>query len=245
MELSVIIPAYNEADYIFQSLEQLAPHLDSIAKNSWEFVIIDNGSVDNSRQVIHRIQKLWPKTKFIELDRPDFGSALKAGLEAAEGNFSYIINVDAWDPIFLKSAWEVREAHDFILGSKRLQPELSEIHPLRKILSWGLNTILQNFLGFEGSDTHGQKLVRMPAVRPIIQQVVLRRGQFDTELTLRAQRTGLRTAEFPIRLKELRPPRNKMIKKITQNIADIWRLKKILKHQSFCSKVNHKRYYSE
>lgn len=245
MELSVIIPAYNEADFIFQSLEQLAPHLDSIAKNSWEFVIVDNGSVDNSRQVIHKIQKMWPQTKLIELKEPDFGSALKAGLEAARGNFSYIINVDAWDPIFLIRAWEVREAHDFILGSKRLQPELSEIHPLRKILSWGLNTILQNFLGFDGTDTHGQKLVRMPVVRPLLQQVVLRRGQFDTELTLRVQRAGLRTAEFPIRLKELRPPRNKMMKKITQNFVDICRLKKILKDQKFYSKVNHKRYYSE
>ena len=57
----------------------------------------------------------------------------------------------------------------------------------------------------------------------------MRRGQFDTEMTLRAMRSGLWLAEVPVPLTELRPPRNLMLTKIYRNLIDIMRLRSVIK----------------
>jgi hypothetical protein len=76
--------------------------------------------------------------------------------------------------------------------------------------------------------THGQKFFKLAALRPIIGQCLLRRGQFDTELTLRAMRSGLWLAEVPVPIVEKRGPRNFMIVKICRNLVDIVRLRSVV-----------------
>ena len=51
LQLSVVIPVYNEENILMQMAEQLAPHLDEIAgQRCWQFVLVDNGSRDLSPQ---------------------------------------------------------------------------------------------------------------------------------------------------------------------------------------------------
>ena len=71
-----------------------------------------------------------------------------------------------------------------------------------------------------GADTHGPKLIKMETMRPLLEQCILTRGQFDTEFVLRALKAGLWIAEAPTRYMEHRPPRNFMIRKIIQNLID-------------------------
>lgn len=241
MDLSVIVPIYNEQEHIQNCVSSLAPVLDEIVGESkWEFIFVNNGSVDKSEAVIEEISKTIKFYQKIYSPKPNYGEALFLGLKAAKGDYSYVINVDAWDPIFLSEAWTLKESFDIIVGSKRIVKAYSEIQWYRRLLSWGLNTLLKIFLGFKGTDTHGLKLLRMKTVRPLLDKVVLRRGQFDTELTLRAQKLGLKISELPVRIKNLRAPRNLMIKKIAQNILDLARLWWILKNgnpQNFNPKI--------
>jgi glycosyltransferase involved in cell wall biosynthesis len=230
LELSVIVPAYNEVGDLWPMAEALAPHLDRIVgKQKWQFVVIDNGSTDATPQVIARIAKKWPNTISLRWPRPDYGEAMCLGLQHAQGNWAYIINVDFWDDVMVAWCWRHRGLYDLVLGSKRSDPSLNRQHAYRKFLSWGLNSILQFVFGFVGSDTHGQKFLDLPALRPILNRCVMRRGQFDTELTLRAMRAGLWLAEVPVPITSLRPPRNSMLTKIYRNLLDIRRLKKIMR----------------
>ncbi len=230
-KLSVIVPIYNEEEFLESSVVGLAPRLDEIvAPHPWEFVFVNKGCTDQSAQVIEKLCARWPSSRMIHLDRADYGEALKHGLENAAGDFAFLINVDAWDPKFLARAWPLRARHELILGSKRLNPDACELHAYRKILSWGLNLLLAKIFGFEGTDTHGQKLLNLAPLRPLIGQTTLRRGQFDTELTLRAQRLGFRTAELPISIREYRKPRNSMLRKISRNLVDVIRLHRALRH---------------
>ena len=49
IQLSVVVPIYNEQNLLLQMAEQLAPHLDEIAgRGNWQFVLVDNGSQDES-----------------------------------------------------------------------------------------------------------------------------------------------------------------------------------------------------
>jgi len=54
-------------------------------------------------------------------------------------------------------------------------------------------------------------------------------GQFDTEFVLRSQRAGLKMAELPVPIRENRKQRNWMIKKIFQNIVDLFQLARVMK----------------
>lgn len=230
IELSIIVPVFNESADLWPMAESLAPHLDRIAGvGKWQFILADNGSTDASPQITGLIKANWSTTIGLRLSKPDYGEALVQALMAAEGSWAYVINVDFWDPVFLSWCWRNRTIYDLVLGSKRADPALNHQHHYRRLLSWGLNCILQFKFGFVGSDTHGQKFLSLSALRPLISQTMLRRGQFDTELTLRTMRQGLRIAEVPVPIYELRPPRNLMLKKIYRNIHDIIRLSRVMR----------------
>ena len=231
VELSVIVPVCNEAPDLWSMAAGITPHLDRVVgARRWQFVLVDNGSVDASPEIIDRIVTAWPGSVALRLARPDYGEALAQGLAAAGGDWAYVINVDFWDEVLLRWCWRHRALYDLVLGSKRADPSLNKQHKYRQLLSWGLNCILQFAFGFVGTDTHGQKFLSLPAIRPILTECVMRRGQFDTELTLRAMRRGLWLAEVPVPITELRPPRNLMLGKIYRNLVDIVRLKRVARH---------------
>jgi glycosyltransferase involved in cell wall biosynthesis len=210
--------------------EQLAPHLNKIAgEGRWQFVLVDNGSTDRSPTICDRIIAGWPNSIKVELDRPDYGEALYQGLAHAAGPWAFIINVDFWDVPFMGWCFRTRGVYDLVMGSKRADDSLNQQDWYRRQLSWGLNTILQTVFGFVGSDTHGQKFLYLPAIRPILRQCLMRRGQFDTEFTLRASRARLWLAEVPVPIVEVRKQRNLMLQKIIRNLVDICRLKRIMR----------------
>ena len=230
LHLSIVVPIYNEQDDLMQMAEQVAPHLDEIAgKNRWQFVLVDNGSIDRSREICDEIVRHWPESVKVELQRPDYGEALYQGLMRAAGPWAFIINVDFWDVPFMRWCFHTRGSYDMVMGSKRADDVLNQQSQYRRLLSWGLNTILQTTFNFPGTDTHGQKFIYLPTLRPIFQQCVMRRGQFDTEFTLRAARAKLWIAEVPVPIIELRSARNLMLNKIARNVVDIFRLREVMR----------------
>ena len=230
IHLSVVVPIFNEEGTLKEMVERIAPHLDSIAgSHRWQFVLVDNGSTDQSSAICDQIVERWPGSIKIHLPRPDFGDALYHGLINAAGPWAFIINADFWDIPFMRWCFSTRGSYDLVMGSKRADAALNRQHRYRKLLSWGLNVVLQTVFGFVGSDTHGLKFLYLPALRPIFKACLLRRGQFDTEFTLRASRAQLWLAELPVPISESRPPRNLMVTKIVRNFIDIARLYRIMK----------------
>ena len=225
LHLSVVVPIYNEEEQLLEMASSLSPHLDEIAgPGRWQYVLVDNGSTDESPALCSDIAKRWPNSVIIRLDKPDYGEALYRGLMAASGPWAFIINVDFWDADFLRWCFSTRGSYDLVMGSKRADTALNEQSSYRRALSWGLNTVLQTLFGFVGSDTHGQKFLYLPALRPVFESCIMRRGQFDTEFTLRASRAQLWLAEVPVPIVEKRKPRNLMLTKIFRNLVDIRKL---------------------
>ena len=70
----------------------------------------------------------------------------------------------------------------------------------------------------------------------------MKRGQFDTELTLRALRKQFWIAEGPIPYVEKRKARNFMFKKIIQNIIDIYTLIKVMKSVKYEGHLKYRRF---
>ena len=230
VHLSVVVPVYNEESILAEMMAQLAPHLDEIAGAArWQFVLVDNGSTDRSSAICDGIVARWPSSVKVQLRHPNYGEALCQGLAHAKGPWAFIINVDFWDVQFMRWCFRTRGVYDLVMGSKRADMALNKQTKYRRTLSWGLNVILQAVFGFVGSDTHGLKFLYLPSMRPILLQCVMRRGQFDTEFTLRAGRARLWLAEVPVPIVEFRKARNLLLHKIARNIVDIMRLRRIMR----------------
>jgi glycosyltransferase involved in cell wall biosynthesis len=244
--LSVVVPVFNEEDALAEMAEKLAPALDAIAgPQHWQFVLVDNGSTDNSTAECNAIAARWPGSLVIRVPRPDYGDALYRGLMGATGPWAFIINVDFWDVAFMRWCFRTRGSYDIVMGSKRADAALNTQNNYRRLLSWGLNVILQTVFGFVGSDTHGLKFLYLPTLRPIFQECVMRRGQFDTEFTLRASRSRLWLAEVPVPISETRPPRNLMLTKIVRNFVDIVRLYRVMKAMPVTAATRYHRWSRE
>jgi hypothetical protein len=228
--ISVVIPLYNEERVLEENLTALATFFDSlVGGGKWLFILVDNGSTDATPAKVKAALERWPPSRAINLPAPNYGAALRAGLSGARTRWVYLIDIEQWDLPFLAWSWANRTSYDLFLASKRADPTLNFQDPYRRFLSCCLNGVLQGFLEFSGTDTHGAKLIDRPSLEPIIECCQLDRGQYDTELVLRAMRKQKRIMEVPVVYKESRPPRNWMVKKIVWNLLALRKLIRIMR----------------
>lgn len=227
---SVVIPLYNEEQILRQNLEILAACFDRVVgAGKWHFILVENGSTDATSHLADAAAKRWPPSQAIHLKESNYGIALKTGLRAAATKWVYIVDIEQWDLPFIAWSWRERASYDVLMASKRADPSISRQSYYRRLLSCGLNGLLQLFVQFTGTDTHGPKLLAREPLKPIIDACELDRGQYDTELILRAVRSGKRIVEVPFPYRELRPNRNWMVKKIVWNLIALKRLIEVLK----------------
>ncbi len=99
MDLSVIVPIYNEEGNFYKLLDRLNIVIDSMNLNSYEFIFINDGSRDRSMEMIKEVAAKNKNIHYINLSR-NFGHqiAVSAGLDKAAGDAVVIIDADLQDP---------------------------------------------------------------------------------------------------------------------------------------------------
>lgn len=241
LPISIVIPIYNEESILMANAQALADYFESaLGPGNWLFIFVDNGSTDDTSAILGKIIERWPLCRVINLKEPNYGAALKAGLRAATTKWVYLLDIEQWDLAFLTWAWSNRSEYDVFIASKRADPTLNFQQPYRRFLSAGLNGVLQVLFRYSGTDTHGPKLLNRESLNEIISKCELDRGQFDTELVLRAMRACKRLVEVPVEYRESRPHRNWMLKKIVWNLIALHRLRRVMSAVPF---EGHTHYY--
>lgn len=123
--LTIVTPVFNEADTLMEFAERLYSQLTNL-KYSYEVIFINDGSTDNSQQILETITKQYPNTIVIELSR-NFGHqyAISAGIDYANSEVVIIMDSDLQDPPELIpqfiNAWE--DGHDIIYGIRKTRQE--------------------------------------------------------------------------------------------------------------------------
>ena len=234
IQLAAVIPVLDEEDVLWANAQSLADLFDSaVGQGQWQFIFVDNGSRDSTPRILDRICARWQPSFSVYEQEHNYGKALRAGLAAARTPWVHTIDIEQWDDPFFRWSWRNRERYDLFIGSKRAEPALNHQSRDRKLLSWGLNALIRTFFGYDGSDTHGPKLLRMAAMRPILQDCRLSWGQFDSEFVIRARRAGLSLVETPVVYVEQRPSRKSLIEKIVRNLWEFNRLRRLLRGSAF------------
>ncbi|GMA85700.1 glucosyl transferase [Angustibacter aerolatus] len=96
--LSVVVPAYDEAEVLPLFAQRLRPVLDDLGE-PYEVLVVDDGSTDATPALLERLRREWPSLRVVRL-RANSGhqAALTAGLARARGDWVASIDADLQDP---------------------------------------------------------------------------------------------------------------------------------------------------
>jgi glycosyltransferase involved in cell wall biosynthesis len=203
IELSFVLPAYNEGD----SIEDALSALDRAAKDvklRYEIVVVDDGSVDSTRVKAIKYANTNGHVRVISYDKnAGKGHAIKKGFLEAVGDA--VVFLDSDMEIDLESVSRYVEAlrlGDIAIASKWHPESVVEIPLIRKILGHGFNVLVRLFTGVKLKDTQtGLKAIRREAFKDIFPRLAVKRYAFDVELLAVANLHGLRVVEMPVNLR--------------------------------------------
>jgi glycosyltransferase involved in cell wall biosynthesis len=206
--LSIIVPAYNEAARLGQSLHTILEYLSGYQGGA-ELIVVDDGSADETARVAEAALACAAravKTQLISV-RPNRGKghAVREGLLAASASIALFTDADLSTPITetpkLVAPIERGEA-DLTFGSRALDRSLIGVHqPWRREQGGKVfNLIVRLSTGLPFWDTQcGFKAFRMSACRPIVEAATIDRFGFDVELIYVAHLARLSLKEIPVR----------------------------------------------
>ena len=220
--ISIIIPIHNEASILEKFISTIHNSLDKIRfTENYELLLIENGSTDNTLFIAKNIEKDDSLVKVESLPKPSYGKALKYGIDSACGEILVIFNADFWDIEFLSNAKVLLEKYDIIVGSKNI-PGSKDLRPLsRRIISKLFSQSLQILFFYNGTDTHGIKALKTKLAKQLVKQCKTSGEIFDTEMLLIAQKNKHSIFEIPVSVKELRPSRTSIWRRIPSAIVDL------------------------
>ena len=225
LQLSIVIPVYNEESIVEQAAAELSAGLD---QRGWDYEIIfaENGSRDRTQEILERMTRANPRFKWFHSDRPNYGVALKRGIELARGEIVVCDEIDLCDLVFYDQVVPVllRGEADLIVGSKAARGASDQRPLIRRVATRVHNGLLRLSLGFKGTDTHGLKAFRRERLMPVIERCVVDMDVFASEFVVRAWRESLDVREIPIQLHEKRQPSIHLFRRVPNVLKNVARL---------------------
>jgi dolichyl-phosphate beta-glucosyltransferase len=205
--LSIVIPAYNEAGRLGNTLRAIVDYL----RVNWpeaEVIVVDDGSSDHTADIAREVfsDSGTLRTSVISYkSNLGKGRAVRLGLLAARGEVALFSDADLSTPIAETPKLIepiLNDECDLAFGSRALDRELIGVHqPWRREQGGRVfNLVVRLATGLPFWDTQcGFKAFRMSACRPLVEAATVDRFGFDVELLYLAFRAGLRLREIPVR----------------------------------------------
>jgi dolichyl-phosphate beta-glucosyltransferase len=226
--VSVVVPAYNEAARLGRSLGEMVSFLE--AYQTAELLIVDDGSSDGTADAAERHLSEHCRFDWRVLRVPvnrGKGHAVRQGLLAARAPVALFSDADLSTPIT-----ELPKLVDLItdgicdvaFGSRALDRRLIETpQPFyRDRAGRAFNGALRLATGLPFHDTQcGFKAFRMAMFRRILEASTIDRFGFDVELLFVAHRAGLRMQEVPVRWRHEEGSKVRLSRDGPRMLADI------------------------
>ena len=228
-DVSIVIPVYNEEGILREAITELIAGLPDDL--TFEIIIAENGSRDRTVELANHLAAELPQVRAFSLGEPNYGKALKRGILEARGRWVICEEIDLCDADFHRRALDhLRHGDaDMVVGSKAMKGA-SDHRPLtRRAATRILNGMLRVTLDFRGTDTHGLKAFDRDVLLPVVEQCVIDRDLFASELVIRAGLSGVRTLEIPIRLDEKRRPAINLIKRVPNVLRGMAKLTYVIR----------------
>ncbi len=155
MKLSVLIPAHNEEDGIYNTVAALcgtfyAEHM------SFEILVVNDHSSDNTEQVLRDLTQEFEEVRWLNNQKPGgFGYALQTGLEEFKGDAVCIVMADASDDPrdVVKYYRKLQEGYECVFGSRFIRGSKVVDYPQHKlVLNRMANWFIKTLFGLRYND---------------------------------------------------------------------------------------------
>lgn len=207
MNISIVIPTYNEKDTLPVLIEKLSRELKKIAEK-FSIIIMDDASPDGTGRIAQDLNKKYQNITVIERSsKLGIGSAYKQGFQIALDRFDpdYVVQMDAdnsHDPKEISAMANKIKEHDYVIASRHL--------PGSTIVGWGagrklLHSVAGSFAKgcakLEIKDpTSGFRMFKKNVLSMINFSEIKSEGfAFQVELLCYLRRKGLHGIEIPTR----------------------------------------------
>jgi len=201
VDLSVVIPAYNEERRIGPTLERVVAYL---GEHRWqsEILVVVDGSRDRTAEIVRRVATPLPVRVLDSGVNRGKGSCVRRGMLEARGDFRIFSDADLSTPIeeVERLVATVADGYDVAIGSRRLPESRVVRQPWwRQAMGRVFNACTSRLLATGVRDTQcGFKLFSADAASRIFPRQRIEHFGFDVELLWIARRLGLRVAEVPV-----------------------------------------------
>lgn len=190
--LSVVLPAYNEASNLEPVIGELLEVLDAAAPRS-EVLVVDDGSEDDTNEVLARLERADPRVRGVRLRRNcGKSTALAVGLASAEGDIIITMDADGqFDPRSIPDLiGAIGSGADLVTGrrTRRLEPRV------KTVTSALYNRATSSLTGVRASDFNSG----FKAMRREVAESIRLYGELHRYIPVLAHWAGFRVAEVPI-----------------------------------------------
>lgn len=204
MQLSIIIPAYNEEDRIVQTLDKTLAYLGDQPYDA-EILVVSDGSSDHTGDVVKAVSPPpQVQVRFLEY-HPNRGKgyAVRYGMLRGAGNVVMFMDADYSVPLEAveQGLALLAGGHDIAIASRAVSGAVIDHHQNRaRELSARIYTFIQNrYLGLSYPDTQcGFKLFSRKAAQTLFARQKLNSVIFDPEILWLAKKEGYSVGQFPV-----------------------------------------------
>ena len=228
VDVSVVLPAYNEADKLEGAVTKISQALKE-TRYVYEIVIAEDGSTDGTAERAEELTQKFPYIKHIHREkRLGRGTALNNAFKQCNGKVFVYMDLDlATDLKYLKPLIDAItvEDNDFSTGSRMLPESKVERSLSRSISSKTYNFLVRHMLGSNLKDHQcGFKAFKRDPVLALLDDVEATHWFWDTEIMVRAHRQGYKIKEIAVEWKSGRDTKVNLLKDSWDMFQQIMRL---------------------
>jgi len=196
--ISIVMPAFNEADGIQKSVADVKEQFGMVCPD-YEIIVVDDGSTDGTRRMVERLGDRKVKIVGYQTNQGK-GHALRLGFHQATGEFTFMLDSDSEiRPKELMEYVTALDSADIVIGSKRHPLSSVRTPVIRRFLSIGFNILERLLTGVRATDTQaGLKAARSKALYKVLPLLSVKNYAFDAELLAVATLFDLRIRELPV-----------------------------------------------
>jgi glycosyltransferase involved in cell wall biosynthesis len=237
LAITLIIPCYNE---VANMQKGVLDKIGNFVQDSrfTEVLIVDDGSTDESRDIIRTYLKRYPKFRLIENHHQGKAFAIITGIKEAKGTVVMFSDIDLATPIEEadKLIAEYENGYDIVIGSRSADRAGAPL--TRKIMAYGLIMLRGLFLGLGRlKDTQcGFKLFNADRAKDIVERLIVFKGGkdingssvsagFDLEFLYVARKVGCKIAEVPVIWRHVETKNVNFIRDSFETLYDMARIK--------------------
>jgi len=201
IELSIIIPAYNEAGRLANGYERLRPVLEALDLTTTEVIVIDDGSSDATLKVAHDVYGHLPEKLFVQQPR-NFGkgAAVRLGIAVARGANVIAADADmAIDPSHFPEIVSALSNSPLAPGSRTSNGRIGYESTLRTVAGVVFHRLVRHYAGTDVRDTQcGCKGFQLGPARLLALLGMIDGFAYDVEIFFLAEQLGLDVHPVPV-----------------------------------------------